>query len=339
MRDKETLTRRPSAWVGLGAGCLLAALGLVLVLKALPYSSVHVVGVATSEATRRPTPDFAIGPLAWPVRDLSVAPELQPCREAFRSACADARGVSAAACAATTLAAKSPFGNPPSEYVDRDFDPVVHLERHLAGEPGHCLTRSAIVATELLAAGIPARVVQMAPAHAKGHTLVEVWDDTMGWTVVDPSAGGIVAGVGQRGSAADLLADPARVQWKPFGSAPLSAPESEAKKRYFQTLLGGALLYPEPWLYLRKGERLAPWPLRGRYARVGPALLTLGPAQRVLTWTIPALVVTGLVLVTAGWRRRHMHDRALRTSGAQHSDVKALGDLESSLRAETADAP
>ncbi len=319
--------KAPLAWRVAGFSLMASAFGLLWALKTLPYSSVRLMPVEASEATRRPTPDFTLGPLTWPVGEFAATPALRPFRDSMRATCGQAKGVAAAECATTALSERSPLGNPASEFVNVDFDPVAHLERHMAGAPGHCLTRSAILATQLLAVGIPARVVQMIPARAKGHTLVEVWDDTKGWTVVDPSTGGFVSGTGPRGSAGELLADPASVQWKPFGSAPVSAAESEAKKRHFQTLLGGNLLYPEPWLYLRQGERVAPWPLRGHYARVGPVFLMLGPVQRVLAWAVPALAVTGLAFLAVGWRRRHARVRAEGASRV-HGAVDALDGLD-----------
>ena len=330
MSLNSTLQRLFRPWAPLsfwGLGCLGAALALLLLLKTLPYSSVRLVPVGGSQAAMRPSPDFAVGPLRWPVTALAKAPALQPFREAMRATCGDAKGLAAAACAANALSKRIPVGRPATEFVNVDFDPVAHFERHMAGAPGHCLTRSAILATELLSVGIPARVVQMVPARLKGHTLVEVWDDAMGWTVVDPSTGGsVTAGAARRGSAVDLLADPAVVEWRPFGSARVSAADAEAKERLFRTLLAGNLLYPEPWLYLRQGERTTPWPFRGQYARVGPAYLILGPAQQLLAWAIPGLVATGLGFLAFGWRRRHAYGRAVAASHA-HADVEALGAL------------
>jgi len=197
----------------------------------------------------------------------------------------------------------------------------------MAGAPGHCLTRSAILATELLSVGIPARVVQMVPARAKGHTLVEVWDDAMGWTVVDPSTGGYVTGAARRGSAVELLVDPAVIEWRPFGSAPVSTAASEAYRHHFQSLLAGNLLYPEPWLYLRLGKRAAPWPFRGQYARVGPAFLALGPLQELLLWAIPGLALLGLALVAMGWRRSVPASDAA-WEKALRPDVRRVGGLD-----------
>ena len=295
----------------------MGSLALLLLLKELPYSSVILESVSAKEAQRPPTSDFSIGPLTFSVAAFEEAKELQPFRDAMRATCGDAKGLAAGACVTRQLQARFPTGEPKTEFVSSHFDPVAHFRQHLAGAPGHCLTRSAILATELLATGTPARVVQMLPDRGKGHTLVEVWDGALGWTVVDPSSGGFVTGTTRHASAVDLLADPNLVEWRPFAGA--SSAEVDANRRQFQGLLTGNLVYPEPWLYLRLGKRVAPWPWRGSYARVGPSYLALGPAQRALSLAIPAFAVAGLVLIGLAWRR------AL-ARGAQTSRVPAEVD-------------
>ena len=301
MSLKVTLAHAARGMTLLGLVSLGGSLALLLFLKQLPYSSVIVESVSAELVARPPTPDFSIGPLTFSVAAFAEARALQPFRDAMRSACGDAKGLAAGACATRELRARFVTGTPASEFVSINFDPVGHLSQHLAGAPGHCLTRSAILATELLATGTPARIVQMVPAQGQGHTLVEVWDEAMGWTVVDPSSGGYLTGAAAH-AAADLLADPSQVAWRPFAGA--SAAEVEAKTRHFQRLLSGNLFYPEPWLYLRLGQRVAPWPWRGTYARLGPSYLALGPAQRALIWAIPAFAVTGFGLIGLAWRRR-----------------------------------
>jgi len=285
----------------MGVALLAGACGLVLALKALPYSSVIIEAVDPGEALRTPTPDFSIGRLAWPVRTLGARRELQPFRDAMPE-CGRARGLEAAACVTRQLAARSPVGNPANEFVAVVFDPAAHLGRHLAGAPGHCLTRSAILAGILLANGTPARVVQLLPLSGKGHTLVEVWDEARGWTVVDPLAEGFVAGKPGHASAVELLAEPERVEWVAFDDAPDPA-ASARRKRHLMELLTGNVLYPEPWLYLRVGTHAAAWPWRGVFVRVGPAYLSRGPAQRALTWGTAVLAVAGVALLAAAWRR------------------------------------
>lgn len=293
--------------------CLAAAAGLLVTLKLLPYSSVVLTGVNASEALRRPTPDFSIGRLTWPVRTLSTAPSLQPFRDAMPPACRETRGLEAAACVSRDLAARTPIGDPATEFVGTDFDPATHLARHLAGAPGHCLTRSAILAGELLATGTPARVVQLLPLSGKGHTLVEVWDDAGGWTVVDPSTGGFLTAHPRRASAVELLTEPDRAEWRSFDGL-ANAAETERLRQHFRALLTGNVLYPEPWLYLRLGARAAPRPWRAAYARVGPAYLALGPAQRLLAWGAFFFALAGLALLGAALWSRLIVRRASRTA-------------------------
>jgi hypothetical protein len=164
------------------------------------------------------------------------------------------------------------------------------------------MTRSAILATQLLSVGVPARVVQFVPVDDKGHTLVEVWDNSVGWAVVDPSTGGYVVGASSR-AAIDLLAQPASVDWRPFGFTKADEAEIARQNDHFRHLLAGNVLYPEPWLYLRVGERIAPWPFRGEYARVGAPFLTLGPLQLFLFWSIPTIALLGVALCATSWWR------------------------------------
>jgi hypothetical protein len=243
-----------------------------------------------------------------------------------RATCGDAVGLDAAACATRLLAARVPIGNPSTEYVDYAFDPVRHFEQHMAGEPGHCLTRSAMLTAQLLAVGVPARVVQLVPASGRGHTLVEVWDAGMGWTVVDPSTGGFVTGESGRASAPHLLAHPDGVRWHPFGHASDLA-EVPARDRYFRSLLTGNVFYPEPWLYLRLGERVAPWPLRGHYMRVGPTRLIYGPAQEALMLAAVGSTLSGLGLLAFAGVRRPEYAEIEATADA-HGEVESLQRLD-----------
>ena len=315
--------------VRLAAGIGLVALsgGLIVALRALPYSSVRLAAVDPSEALRPPTTSFAMGPLHWQVSDLSRSPALEPFRKAMRASCGDAKGLEAAECATKVLTERIPLGEPSTEFVRSDFDPVVHLEAHMAGAPGHCLTRSAILATELLAVGIPARVVQFVPVEEKGHTLVEVWDVARGWTVVDPLTGGFATGASSHSAAADLLAQPASVEWRPFSFTKAGDTERAQQTEHYRRLLEGNVLYPEPWLYLRVGEHVAPWPFRGEYVRVGPAFLVLGPLQQFLFWVIPAVALLGVALCATGWRRSApAREAALETTIPPRS-VRQVGGL------------
>jgi hypothetical protein len=308
----------------LGLGLVVLAFLLLPLLKALPYSSCRLISVSQEELRRPPTPDFSVGPLSWPVSRLKSEPTLAPFRESLHAACGDATGVEAATCAAEALARRSPFGQPSTEFVDRDFDPLKHFKQHMAGEPGHCLTRSAIVATELLAAGIPARVVQLVPRRGQGHTVVGVWAAASGWTLVDPTYGGIISGPQDESSSADLLENPGRATWRPLRSRLFVPSTTEGRQRFVRRALRGNLVYPEPWLYLRLGKKLAPWPFRGKYVHTGPTILALGPAQGILLWGIPSLALMGVGLIGLGWRRPAMVGAGAQLSVA--GDVRPLGD-------------
>jgi hypothetical protein len=316
----------------IGFAALGAALALLLLLKALPYSSCRLTFVSAEEIGRPPTPDFTLGPLSWPVSRLKNEPALAPFRESLRTTCGDATGLKAATCAAEAVARRSPFGVPSTEFVDRDFNPWRHFEQHMAGEPGHCLTRSAIVATQLLAAGIPARVVQLIPPTGGGHTVVGVWDETSGWTLVDPTLGGTVVGPEGRGSTAVLLKRPTSARWRPFASASPAPPAMQDRQRFFRNVLSGNLVYPEPWLYLRLGKKVAHWPFRGYYVHTGPTFVVLGPAQNILIWTIPVLGLVGVSFIALGWRERAVIRGAKRQSGTPEA-MRRLADSDTVPRA------
>jgi hypothetical protein len=320
---------------GVGVALILPAAALVLVLKGLPYSSVQMARVEAAEAVRPPSAtEFSVGSLYWPVAALQQDPALRPFRDTMRASCGEARGLAAAACATRVLRERTPVGDPATEYVNVAFDPVRHLERHLAGEPGHCLTRSAIVAALLLATGTPARVVQMLPVTGKGHTLVEVWDDALGWTVVDPSNNGYLTSVNGPSAAADLLASPGGLEWRRFGSERATTEESDRQRRYFLGLLTGNVLYPEPWLYLRQGQRIASWPFRGQYARVGPLRFVMGPLQQALVVAIPALLLSGVALLLSGLRRRTARARSVAWTDAVPARARSVERLDALSRSE-----
>ena len=304
-----------------GGVLVVTAAGLAFGLRALPYSSSMFSEVGAEEAGRRPTPDFRLGPLFWPVVELQESAALAPFRKAFREACGTKLGLSAAGCAAAELARRSPFGQPRDEFIDRTFDPQDHFRRHLAGEPGHCLTRSAILATQLLSVGVPARVVQMLPADGRGHTVVEVWDDCCGWTLVDPTFGGMVRSPSRSASAAALQAAPESVRWSGIRSPAFPPGSERGRLEYVQGALKGHLVYPEPWLYLRIGSRVAPWPFRNHVVRVGPRDLWLGPAQRLLQVAIPVVGLAGLGFLALGWYRSRALAEAHRPGGRAVSGV------------------
>lgn len=263
----ETRKRR-AAWA-----FALSAIALSAVYTQLANRSSWFTSTTEEEVTTRPTPRFRLGSLEWRVDEYEASPELQPFRAEFQRHCPGLKGVAAAMCVSGTLSRQFPFGDSTGEFFDSKFDPTQHLQRHLEGTPGHCVHRSAMLAGELLAAGIPARVIQLHPVGGSGHTLVEVWDERFEWALVDPSFGGVI-GNGQRPtSARELLHSPTSATWFMLGSAP--PPTSLARpvrgKNPDPRLFGGRVFYPEPWLYLRLGRKTAPWPFRGSFAyyRVG----------------------------------------------------------------------
>ena len=155
-----------------------AVFGQLLVLGSLPYSTSWLVRAAESDAFAPPTPGFHIGDVAWPVDVYAASSELDELRRSFEAECEMTTSIDAALCISNRMARQCPHGEPVEEFVSPSFDPAANLQRHAAGSPGHCVTRSAILAGELLSVGVPARIVQLAPLDGSGgHNLVEVWDE------------------------------------------------------------------------------------------------------------------------------------------------------------------
>ncbi len=255
---------------------------------------------ATPEQLRRvPEPNFRLGTVEWPVAEYATSPQLEPFRAAFRGHCGGRSGVSAAQCVSDALARQFRHGVPPAEFVDRDFDPIAHLRRHEGGAPGHCMNRSAIVASQLLAVGIPARVAQLAPTDGNGHTVVEVWDDQYGWAVVDPTFGAVAGDGLQPRSALALVTAPKAARWFELGLAPApsSLIEQGRKSGPEPRLYKGGLVYPEPWLYLRIGEKQAPWPFRGTFVYLQGGHLQFGTRHEFLRLGIAICGLGSVVLL------------------------------------------
>ena len=195
-------TRRlPRRWARLSIGLVLVALA-TYALKILPYSTSLIEHVESTDVeSRRPAPDFSLGSLRWEVSRYAVDPRLEPLRNYYRARADGKKGLEAAQLISEGIASHSPLGNPSQEFVDTGFNPVASFLLQLGGEPGHCTTRSGSVAAVLLASGIPARVFQIIPLDpdghlrlANGHNVLEVWDERSGWSMVDPTLGGMLAG-------------------------------------------------------------------------------------------------------------------------------------------------
>jgi len=264
---------------------LTAGLGLISILSlglliALPYSTSLIQSVPPEAAQKPPERAFAIGPLEWDVAGYSRAESLEPFRQLLLTSCTGGTGLTVAVCISDAMARSFPNGQPRTEFVNPTFDPVSHMRAHMSGEPRHCLNRSAILAAPLLASGRPARVVQILSPDLQGHTVVEVWDEVEGWTVVDPTFGLVLESSRGHASASALVSKRVEggMRWQSAGAAP-AGDEHPLPVSIWK---GGTALYPEPWLYLRTGRRQAFWPFRGRYVSLRPAHVLLGLAQKAL---------------------------------------------------------
>jgi glycosyltransferase involved in cell wall biosynthesis len=279
--------RLPRRGARLSIGSLLVVLA-TYALEALPYSTSLIEHVERADVNPgRPTPDFSLGSLRWQVSHYAIDPVLEPLRKYYRAHADGKNGLDAARLITEGIASRSPLGEPSQEFVNAGFNPVSSFLLQLGGEPGHCTTRSGSVAAVLLASGIPARVFQIIPlgpdGHlrlADGHNVLEVWDDQSGWSMVDPILGGMLVGdrAGSR-SASEKMQNPGAFTAFPH----LMNTQYIGNKSYYHDLGPSfCVLFPEPWLYVRSGNRSAPRPFRGRYVCVGPGHWQLGPAQKSL---------------------------------------------------------
>ncbi len=239
------------------------ALSMLAVAKTLPYASSLMSSADIAITASDPSHGFSIGPVRWETGQFSRASVLAPFRRYFAEKCAGQTGAGAAMCLSKAFDRAFPAGMPKHEFLERYFDPVSNFEAHILGQPGHCLSRSAMLATTLLSVGIPARVVSFTPRSGwGGHTLVEVWDGA-DWIAVDPTEVGLVGSV--RPSSATGMKQT---------SAPLRLFDTDGSIRQDPYLLSssvesGELVYPEPWLYTRTGPRFSFWPFRGKFIQVG----------------------------------------------------------------------
>lgn len=248
-----------------------------------------------------------MGHLVWDTPRYASEPRLEPLRSLYHSRCENRVGAAAAACLSDVFARAFPADSPQHELFDPVYDPARDLAAHMAGEPGHCVTRSGLISAVLLSVGIPARVVQFYGVMGAGHNVMAVWDGELGWAVFDPSFGAFVA-VGQRPVGAEaIVAQPDDVGLLRAGLAPAG----EKAQEFYHTLTAGGVTvtYPEPWLYLRVGERAAPWPLRASFAVIGARRWCVGPAQTAarasaLAFTLVAVAAALVYLRGRGWRRR-----------------------------------
>ena len=285
---------------------LLGALcAQLFVLRNLPYSKASLGAVSVEEALN-PKDPLVLDELDWHPARFQNDPSLDPIRAVTREHCPNSIGFALATCLTNVFARKFPHGAPSREFFDRVYDPVKMWNGHLSGEPGHCVSRSGLLATALLASGTPARVVQF--FSSRGHTVIEVWEPGAGWRVLDPSFAGTVEAKSGRASAVALTTAPVAARWEVIPSL-VQVQGVEPPPRDDGGWRQASIVYPEPWLYTRVGTTMAQWPLMGRFVMVGPTTMQLGLGQRLLrggillcTITL-ALVAIGLV-VPAGRRSR-----------------------------------
>jgi Transglutaminase-like superfamily len=239
------------------------ALCVLTVTKSLPYASSLMASTDTDAMGSDPGRGFSIGSVRWDVEQFSSAPVLAPFRRYFIEKCSAQTGVGAAMCLAEGFDRAFHAGTPKHEFLERRFDPVADFEAHLSGEPGHCLSRSGMLATTLLSVGIPARVASFTPRSGwGGHTLVEVWAGA-DWVAVDPTEVGLVGSI--RPSSAARMKHTS-------GSLRLFNADGSVRQDHYPlspSVESGELVYPEPWLYARSGPKFSFWPFRGKFIQVG----------------------------------------------------------------------
>jgi hypothetical protein len=301
---------------------LAVALGLeLLVLEKLDYSKGWLERIDLSEA-EHPTHPLALGNLSWDPGFFVGNPELAPFAQMVREHCPRLGPIETARCLSDLLAERFPHGDPSQELFDRGFSPAADLQRHLEGQPGHCVTRSGIIATALLASGISARMVQLLPPAgvAGGHNSIEVFDPNAGWIYFDPSFGGELESSHGGRSAAALLAASGRPHWLQSGKTPavVAGKALDWRDIYAGTappILAGHLVYPEPWLYTRVGARTAPAPFRARFLVVGPRSWRLSFGRKFilagLLMTATALFVVSAKVALSFRRARRRASTAL----------------------------
>jgi hypothetical protein len=256
----------------------------LLALRQLEYSKAWLVHASLSEA-RAPRDPMSLGDLHWNPGPYVRAPSLAPLRALVTAHCAGKSSVATADCLTDLFARRFAHGVPAREFFDADYAPAEELAEHLGGAPGHCVTRSGLLAATLLSAGIPARVVQLMPSTGGGHNVAEVWDSARGWVFIDPTHRLTIDGPPGAASAAAALGGGAETQWRVntiihevLGTrTPANTVLADSPR-----LMSGRLVYPDPWLYTRVGHRAAPAPFQARFVVVGPPSFRLGIAQPLL---------------------------------------------------------
>lgn len=276
----------------------------------MPIATGYLESVSVDALEAKPTPDFNIGPVRWPVSELAAAPELEPFRVAFQESCAGRRGVEAATCVSSLLARRVRYARPSIEFLHPSYVPAEALDRHLNKSDGaECVNRSALAASLLLSSGVPARVLQLLPPNREGHTIFEVWDEAAGWVAVDPSLGAVLherSGAAGYAGISEALKRPGEVIFVDVPGAKSPEHKGSIELRYGGTpayFTEADVRYPEPWLYLRVGKKQAPWPFRASWARAGVQGWFDGPAQAIARWAMVFFALCGVAPIVIRRRR------------------------------------
>jgi hypothetical protein len=289
------------------AGVLL---GLQLqLLRRLDYSKGWLVSASEVELGS-PTDAMALAGLGWDPAPFVAEPRLGYMRGLITEHCPGKQGFAAAVCLSDLFADRFPHGVPSREFFDRNFDVQAVSAAHLAGEPGHCVSRSGMLAAALLSSGTPARVVQIIPpptSRGSGHTVVEVWQPGAGWVLFDPSFGGSLLREGKRASALALIVD-GKVRWRQDGRRPPAVkPTGEHPRLVYETpqrsYVGGLLVFPDAWLYTRTGAPRVLPPFQGRYVLIGPSS-GARHARHVVLYAGIGLTALALMVAAAVTTRR-----------------------------------
>lgn len=310
-KNRRELSHQTAARLLILVFSILIVAQLAFLIR-LPYTTSLFEHLGNDEVivsrAKPPQNGFSIGRIHWDIRAYAVDPKLQPFRVYFNDHCPGRTGVAAALCLSDKFVEQFPFGAPRVDFFSADYDPVSDFVAHTEkGEPGHCVTRSGLAVDVLLSVGIPARVVQLIPPTGVGHSIFSVWDQGYGWVAIDPTFGEVIGDKDGPSSAFDAFRSPDGVRKYQLGQESPGA--RKITGNYPQdpsSLFRGHIIYPEPWLYLRTGTRVTPWPFRASFVELGPRQWWMGPAQNVLRYGIAicsALLIASVVVVKTGRRR------------------------------------
>lgn len=274
-------------------GSFLAALVCAVCLFFLSGRRADHVFLGDAPESPPPRGDFSLGPLRWDLAVYAADVHLEPLRQFFSETCPGLKGLEAAKCISNALVRAFPEGATASDLFDVDYDPVADLTTHLSGKPGHCVTRSGLVAAIMLSTGLPARQVQIAPPLPFAHNADEIYDERWGWVLFDPKYGTVFQTANGPASASSAVVR--REQGTAVRIAAASALPTNMN-------IDGEheLRYPDPWLYTRVGRRAASWPFRNLFVHMGTPTWGNGMAQQWLR----RLGVFFAFVALAGWLSR-----------------------------------